>query len=203
MLRGKQVTEEFLISELSVRANVTLRTIRYYTSEGLMPDPIKRGSRYYYTQEHVDRLEQIDRLKRRYLPLQEIKRILNNSSPEDMHKLIEMQNVYSGKKDAAKSQDVKENSNAQEHIRELLYRQPEWDPDKGSIPSRGHRKIQGASLHHKLELEPDSKSWKHISLAPGVELHVLETLDQETKTLLEELIQYGRRLLGSQKKEGR
>jgi DNA-binding transcriptional MerR regulator len=195
------VTEEFLIGELSDRAGVTLRTIRYYTSEGLLPEPIKRGSRYYYTQEHVDRLVLIDRLKRRYLPLQEIKQTLAVASDEDVNKLLGLQDALVGRK-TSEPQSVNNKSDAQEYIEALLSR-PEWDLNRGPIPTRGHHKTPtGTSPQSKPGKESDEVSWLHISLAPGVELQVLEALEPETKTLVEDLVRYGRQLLGRNKKEG-
>jgi DNA-binding transcriptional MerR regulator len=190
----KKVIEEFLIGELSVRAGVTLRTIRYYTSEGLLPDPIKRGSRYYYTQDHVDRLKEIDRLKRRYLPLQEIKHLLAVASSEDLQKLLEMQDGYAREK-PAQPWDAKKKSDAQEYIDGLLSN-PEWDLQKGSIPTRGHRKNVMIDVHQGLESELNGEAWTRIQLIPGVELHVIEALDPKIKILVEELIQHARKLLG-------
>jgi DNA-binding transcriptional MerR regulator len=195
------VTEEFLIGELSRRAGVTVRTIRYYTSEGLLPEPRNDGSRYYYTQEHVDRLKLIDRLKKRYLPLQEIKRILTLTSPEDVFNLLGMQDTFTGVK-PPKAQMIREKSSAQEYIEEL-FSNPEWDPNRGSIPTRGHHKIQPASPAPAPIIEPgvilNWETWTHFTLAPGVELHVLEGLDPETKMLVEELVQYAMKLLESKR----
>ena len=50
------------IQELAERARVTTRTIRYYTEQGLLPAP-ERGRPARYTEEHLQRLELIRRLK--------------------------------------------------------------------------------------------------------------------------------------------
>ena len=83
--------EEYLISDLAAKAGVTVRTIRYYMSEGLLPAVITRGKYAHFTQEHLDRLELIRRLKVLRLPLEEIKMIIQSSKPEDIHRLLQFQ----------------------------------------------------------------------------------------------------------------
>jgi DNA-binding transcriptional MerR regulator len=65
--------EQLLIGELARRAGVTPRTIRYYTSEGLLPPPVTRGKYAHYSDEHLRRLRLIARLKEEYLPLSAIR----------------------------------------------------------------------------------------------------------------------------------
>ena len=65
--------EKFSIAELSARAEVTARTIRYYVAEGLLPSPGGAGQQRLYTSEHLRRLQAIKRLKAEYLPLGEIR----------------------------------------------------------------------------------------------------------------------------------
>lgn len=64
----------FTIDDLTARAGVTVRTVRYYIGEGLLPPPAGAGPGTRYTQEHLDRLLLIGALKDRYLPLREIRR---------------------------------------------------------------------------------------------------------------------------------
>ena len=56
-------TEELLIHELAARAGISVRTIRYYIEEGLLPQPSYQGKYSYYTLNYLDRLELIRRLK--------------------------------------------------------------------------------------------------------------------------------------------
>jgi DNA-binding transcriptional MerR regulator len=192
------VTKKLSIDDLAVQAGVTKRTIRYYTSEGLLPEPVKdkEGSRYCYTQEHVERLELIRRLKLRYLPLQEIKRILALTAPEDVSNLLGMQDTLSSAKPEApaRPQMFREKSSAKDYI-EDLFSNPEWDPNQGSIPTRGHHKTPPASPMPAPAPQTGRETWAHIDLAPGIELHVLEGLDPETKRLVEKLVQYALKLL--------
>ena len=68
--------KRFLINELAKRARTTIRTIRYYTSEGLLPQPEMDGKYAFYDENHLQRLELILKLKNAYLPLREIRQIM-------------------------------------------------------------------------------------------------------------------------------
>ena len=63
----------YTIGELARAAQVTPRTIRYYTAEGLLPPPDTRGRYALYGEDHLRRLQLIARLKDAYLPLSEIR----------------------------------------------------------------------------------------------------------------------------------
>lgn len=64
------------LAELTERAAVTVRTVRYYIAEGLLPPPLTAGRQSAYTEGHLDRLRLIARWKDAYLPLREIRRRL-------------------------------------------------------------------------------------------------------------------------------
>ena len=64
------------LTELVEAAGVSVRTVRYYIAEGLLPPAHGAGPRAAYTAEHLDRLRLIARLKDAYLPLREIRRRL-------------------------------------------------------------------------------------------------------------------------------
>jgi DNA-binding transcriptional MerR regulator len=78
------------IQELADRADVTTRTIRYYVDQGVLPPP-ERGRPAEYTEEHVARLALIKRLKEQYLPLEEIRDILQFARPDEVERLAQMQ----------------------------------------------------------------------------------------------------------------
>jgi DNA-binding transcriptional MerR regulator len=76
------------IQELARRASVTTRTIRYYVEQGVLPPP-ERGRPAEYTEEHVRRLDLVRRLKEQYLPLEEIRDMLQRLSAEEVERLAE------------------------------------------------------------------------------------------------------------------
>jgi DNA-binding transcriptional MerR regulator len=71
------VDERMSLRDLTDAAGVSVRTVRYYISEGLLPPPEGAGPASAYTAAHLDRLRLIHQLKAAYLPLKEIRRRLS------------------------------------------------------------------------------------------------------------------------------
>lgn len=69
----------YRIGELASLAQISTRTIDYYTSIGLI-EPVKRSEGNYrlYTNETLIKLERIEQLKKNKLSLEEIKNVLSN-----------------------------------------------------------------------------------------------------------------------------
>ncbi|MFE9923344.1 MerR family transcriptional regulator [Streptomyces sp. NPDC005774] len=71
------------IDELAARAGVTVRTVRFYGSKGLLPPPVigpRRVGRY--GQEHLARLALIEELQRQGMTLAAIERYLGQLPPD-------------------------------------------------------------------------------------------------------------------------
>lgn len=75
------------INELATRAEVTVRTIRYYVEQGVLPPP-ETGYPAEYSEEHLKRLLLIRRLKEQYLPLDEIRTIMQGVSPAEIEEIL-------------------------------------------------------------------------------------------------------------------
>jgi len=72
------MTGRMRIGELTQRAEVTARTVRYYEAIGLMPPGERQGAgQHYYGDEAVARLRKIDQLKRLGLSLEEIGTVID------------------------------------------------------------------------------------------------------------------------------
>lgn len=70
--------ERMRIGELTARANVTARTVRYYESIGLIPPGEREGTgQHYYPEETIFRLRKIDQLKTLGLSLDEIREVID------------------------------------------------------------------------------------------------------------------------------
>lgn len=66
------------IGDLTARAGVTQRTVRYYESIGLMPPGEREGTgQHYYGEEALLRLRKIDQLKKLGLSLDEIRDVID------------------------------------------------------------------------------------------------------------------------------
>jgi DNA-binding transcriptional MerR regulator len=81
--------EQYLIHEVAEKAGVSTRTIRYYISEGLLPPPSNRGRYSYYDPAYIDLIRLIRQLKDSFLPLKEIKMLVQDITPERVQELLQ------------------------------------------------------------------------------------------------------------------
>jgi DNA-binding transcriptional MerR regulator len=70
------------VDELAARTGMTVRTVRFYASEGLLPPPRRQGRVAYYDQRHRLRLDLIRTLQEHGYTLSAIQRVLDRI-PED------------------------------------------------------------------------------------------------------------------------
>ena len=62
------------LDTLSRRVGMSVRTVRFYTTRGLVPPPIRRGRSGYYSPDHVARLELVSELQAHGFTLSAIER---------------------------------------------------------------------------------------------------------------------------------
>jgi DNA-binding transcriptional MerR regulator len=76
------------LDELANRVGVSVRNIRFYTTKGLVPPPIRRGRSGYYSPDHVARLELVQELQGHGFTLAAIEKYLAgipaDATPEDI-----------------------------------------------------------------------------------------------------------------------
>ena len=76
------------LDELTERVGMSVRNIRFYTSKGLVPPPLRRGRSGYYTGDHVARLQLVQELQGHGFTLSAIERyvagIPADASAEDI-----------------------------------------------------------------------------------------------------------------------
>ncbi len=80
------VTDLMTLDELTQRVGMSVRNVRFYTTKGLVPPPIRRGRSGYYSADHVARLELLRELQAHGFTLSAIEgyisRIPANATPE-------------------------------------------------------------------------------------------------------------------------
>jgi DNA-binding transcriptional MerR regulator len=69
--------DELTIDELAARTGTTVRTVRFYASEGLVPPPVRRGRVAYYDARHRMRLELVHTLQDHGYTLAAVQRVLS------------------------------------------------------------------------------------------------------------------------------
>jgi len=80
--RGEETAGLMTLEEITARAATSVRNVRFYTSKGLLPAPIRRGRSGFYTADHLARLEMIRELQAHGFTLAAIEKYLARL-PED------------------------------------------------------------------------------------------------------------------------
>ena len=82
------VNDLMTLDELTKRVGMSVRNVRFYTTKGLVPPPIRRGRSGYYSGDHVARLELVRELQAHGFTLSAIEgymaRIPSNATPENI-----------------------------------------------------------------------------------------------------------------------
>ena len=167
------------LNELSDRAGVTPRTVRYYIQQGLLPAPDAQGPSTRYRQGHLDRLLLIRQLQKEHQPLAEIRAQLEALGDEDVRRLI------------STARPSKRPASAVDYVRSVL---------GGSAPSARFnmsRAEPAASVAEPMTRQstPVKSQWERISLAPDVELHVRRPLTRDANRRVEKLLDLARQIL--------
>ena len=80
--------ELLTLDQLTVRVGMSVRNVRFYTTKGLVPPPIRRGRSGYYSPDHVARLELVQELQAHGFTLSAIEKyvagIPADAAPEDI-----------------------------------------------------------------------------------------------------------------------
>lgn len=201
------MNDELTLEDLVNMSGLPLRTVRFYMQEGLLPGPDTRGKNARYTEEHLERLEWIQRLKEHHRPLREIRILLNNMTPVEIKALLEgqdkMQEYLSNIK--GEGEDVSSKStdahSALDYIRGIEGKGPRTqevvDPKrylKGDLlipvlPSVGKQREQVSPSSAHV-----SESWERIILRDGIEINLRMPIRSEDEANIKKLIALTRQL---------
>ncbi|HEY5860068.1 MAG TPA: MerR family transcriptional regulator, partial [Actinomycetota bacterium] len=67
----------YRVEQLAAISDISVDTVRYYQSRGLLPQPEREGRVAWYGPEHVERIAQIRSLQRKGLTLAAIRRVIS------------------------------------------------------------------------------------------------------------------------------
>ncbi len=190
--------QAFSIEDLAEKSATSVRTIRFYIAEGLVPRPVTRGKGASYGEEHLLRLRLIRRLSEQRVPLAEIRERLAQLSLPDIRALLRSEERLS-----AELQVAEQAPSAKEYISALLKRSrlarqatvhlrpspdaayvapPPTDDLTRAAPS-GRPTAPEASRPSEADLP-----WRRVELAPGLELHVRADAEARSRRLIERLL---------------
>jgi DNA-binding transcriptional MerR regulator len=199
---------QYTLQELADSAGVSIRTIRYYIGEGLLPGPEGAGPQSHYTESHAKRLQVIALLKDRFLPLKEIRRELTGLDDAAIDRLIidlgggeqsELADFQDAPAEAPASASVADeqafridappsyDARALDYIDSALSRRP--------ARFRGIREGRERGSRTRSEERDEGERWRRIEVADGVELLVREETYQRRRDRIEWLIDWARKVV--------
>jgi DNA-binding transcriptional MerR regulator len=202
--------ENYSIEDLEKHSGLSTRTLHYYMSKGLLPGPETRGKYASYTQEHLDRLDLILILKDMHLPLDEIKTILNQLTPDEIRHYRDVQEdrldlIKSLKPGSQARQKPARQNSALAYLISLEEGQTvhESIAEKPSELFRNNSQkfFQKKVIQQEESLPPSQRQevWRRFVLEEGIELHVRETSNQESRYQIERLLSFSRSLFKNEK----
>ena len=190
------------INELSALSGLSIRTIRFYQSQGLVPTAGREGPGTRYPEATLARLKLIVRMKREHLPLAEIRKRLLALDDETILRL------------AAGPEPAPAPDTALEYVRALL---AQSDPAAGAPPVQSRpvlyaRRMQGTETEtlpappafsnfanegppSAPTREPERSQWERIGLSPDIELHVRRPLSPRDNKTVARIVRLARELI--------
>ncbi len=198
--------DDLTLEDLSTYSGLSLRTLRYYIQEGILQGPDSRGKYARYSQEHLDRIELIRRLKELRLPLQEIGQIIENMTPEEISKVREYQDILKTKikrPEFPKTSELsfsKKSSNALEYIHELENRfdnvQEIASVSRKMQPVKSNENWEPSILYEKRDYRTNTpkEEWTRFVIKDGIELNINRNIVSADEVRIGILVEYAKRL---------
>lgn len=190
-------TSHLTLEELAERVAIPVRTIRYYITEGLLPRPEGRGKATTYSEEQLQRLRLIRLLSQRHMPLAEMAQLLNRLSLAEVQALLAEEEQQSKELEPTNRQPAPQeyiatllkNARAVKHGSQQVstYAPPPAPPR--SLPPPPVAKIHEPAGVYDAPRIASGDRWQRWELAPGVELHVKESVEEQQHGLIERLCQ--------------
>jgi DNA-binding transcriptional MerR regulator len=207
------MTKELTLEDLSNITGLTLRTLRFYMQEGILQGPDTHGKNARYSQKHLDQLELIQRLKNLHVPLQEIRHLLNNITPQEITRLRKYQEKLQPTLNEDKSVYAMEpptyqpSESALGYIRSLenkwskyqIISEPRIDLSRSTPPSPASSAIPDSIHYSQFD---NQETWSRIVIEDGIELNIRQPIELEEQEKLVKLVEYARDLFGHQSKKG-
>ena len=183
------------VEELAERGQVSVRTVRYYIAEGLLPGPGSRGKAATYGEEHLVRLLLIRRLAERGVPLAKMRDLLDRLALDDARALLaEEEEAFAVRQQAEQAPSPKE------YVAALLDQARAARHPSLAEPHTPYAPLAPAPPVKPLQSKPPSAGpspqrtdvWHRWELAPGVELHVRADALSSLRDLIDRLLRAAR-----------
>lgn len=174
----------YTIEELAALTGLSVRTVRYYIAENLLPGPGSRGKGAIYTEEHLLRLRLIRLLTERRTPLAEIGEMMGRLGEDEISGLLAEEESYTQTRAERADSPRAYISTLLEQARGLREQKRTFEPARfraypGHVEPNALR--SGSPVSH-------SSVWRRVQIAPGVELHIEERLESQNRALIDRLL---------------
>ncbi len=211
------MSEEYTLEDLENMSGLSIRTLQFYIQEGLLPGPDTRGKFARYSQNHLDTIRFIDRLKKVHMPLKQIRHLLETMSNDDIERIIQSQKggnlifsspqLFNQEDDEGKMKGDQKRSSALDYILSLENLQGSLEIHEMDnryygppAPSRPPATLKEAPP--TIQSLKSGDTWQRIHLADGLELQVREPMSKEKEQVVKELIEITNKLFSKLNKKG-
>ena len=209
-----EAREGLSLAELTEAAGVSVRTVRYYIGEGLLPPPAGAGPGTTYSQGHFDGLRLIQRMKADYLPLREIRRRLagldDTAVREQLAQVATEEAAPAWDRHMAAARDylaLMEAGQPYQATRLPLHFQSPAPPvaDQGPVlalaenpgkPSLGAAASRSAPHPAPPVANPSPPLWRRIPLGDEAELVISDRVYDRYRERVEWLVRWARKVFG-------
>ncbi|HJQ24716.1 MAG TPA: MerR family transcriptional regulator [Blastocatellia bacterium] len=161
------------------------RTVRYYTTEGLLSPPEgKQGLNAVYGYQHLLQLLVIKRLQAEHLPIRKIKELVEGKSARELEQLLDLDEPPASSAGAR----IAPRNAATEYLESLL------------TQSAARRIAAPPATAEAFVPAASPSAWSRVEVEPGLELHIRE--DYRLSTDSKERQRLARRLMSELEQHG-
>jgi DNA-binding transcriptional MerR regulator len=209
----------YSIADLARISGLSVRTIRYYLAQGLIPASGEAGPGAHYGQGHLDRLQLIKRLQTQFLPNAEIRRRLAPLSDAEVAGLAaesvptataSTSSALDYVRGVLGAADVRGEAGAKTlpaappppaPVLRMSMPQAARDAAPPSPPMPPPSAIAGAAeaTSDYEPPSPDRSQWERLSLGENIEIHIRRPLSRPEQRRVERLITIARQVLDEDK----
>lgn len=175
------------IDELATRAGTTVRNVRFYIAEGLLPRPDGAGRAASYGEEHVVRLRSILRMRETGLPLAQIRRAMAGVPAAELDETRGTALDYIDR--------LLGNAPAARDAAAAAAVPPPPMPAPAAAPAPRVLPMQVPAELMDERGAPAGEQWRRIRIHPDVELHLREPVPPGLASRLPQVLERLRRLL--------
>lgn len=187
--------EDLLIHQLADSVGVSIRTIRYYIAEGLLPPPETKGRYATFNEEYRMRLELILKLKNAFLPLKEIRDRIAGLDPQQVRDMLDRLETGT----AIQDEQLLDLSPSQKMmVKEkplggaLDYLATKMNAPRLEVlqPDQVGRNVPPKTSRPQRRQAPAAENWQRIELAPGLEIHVRNAEEAVYRERIRQIVEF-------------